>query len=155
MNIEAILIAAASLSGVIALIGLGVGVRGPTLLDRLIGLDLFTIALVFNVICLAIIESDAHRMEFILALTGLGFLTIVFFFYFLTRDPEIEAAPDADIASGLEKDAGEGAAKETRPSNASSAAELGADEEARRDGSRREHTLQSKLTGAQEKEPTP
>lgn len=29
MTIEAILIAAASLSGVIALIGLGVGVRGP------------------------------------------------------------------------------------------------------------------------------
>src|SRR5690606_41551851 len=118
MTIEAILIAAASLSGVIALIGLGVGVRAPTLLDRLIGLDLFTIALVFNVICLAIIESDAHRMEFILALTGLGFLTIVFFFYFLTRDPELEAAPDAAFARGLEKASGEGAGMKTRPENA-------------------------------------
>lgn len=86
-----VLLAAATLSGLVALLGLIVGVRGPSLLDRLIGLDLFTIALIFNVICLIILEGDPYRMEFILALTGLGFLSIVFFFYFLSRDPEIEA----------------------------------------------------------------
>lgn len=90
---EPILIGAASLGGLIALLGLFIGVRGPSLLDRLIGLDLFTIALVFNVVCLAILERDAHRIEFILALTGLGFLSIVFFFYFLSRDPGIDEEP--------------------------------------------------------------
>lgn len=100
--IELILIGAAALSGIIAFIGLLVGVRGPSLLDRLIGLDLFTIALIFNVVCLAIVEGDTHRMEFILALTGLGFLSIVFFFYFLSRDPEVDGDYD-EPAAGKER----------------------------------------------------
>lgn len=59
--------------------------RGPTTLDRLVGLDTFTVAIVGLVALFSIRANTAEYVELILIVTALGFFTTVCFYYYLSQ----------------------------------------------------------------------
>ena len=61
--------------------------KGPTLLDRMLGLDLLTITTVALIIVYSIYHHTRNFMELILIVTALGFFTTVAFFYYLSHLP--------------------------------------------------------------------
>jgi multisubunit Na+/H+ antiporter MnhF subunit len=66
-------------------------VKGPTTLDRVLGLDLLTITLVALMIVYSIHERTGDYIELILIVAALGFFTTVAFFYYLSQLPATEA----------------------------------------------------------------
>lgn len=60
---------------------------GPTVLDRMIGLDLLTITSVALMIVYSIHHRTEDFVELILIITALGFFTTVAFFYYLSHLP--------------------------------------------------------------------
>ncbi len=71
--------------------GLIVGVwrigKGPTMLDRMLGLDLLTITSVALMIVYSIHHHTEDFVELILIVMALGFFTTVAFFYYLSHLP--------------------------------------------------------------------
>lgn len=65
-------------------------VKGPTTLDRMLGLDLLTITTVALMIVYSIHEGTGDFIELILIVTALGFFTTVAFFYYLSHLPATE-----------------------------------------------------------------
>jgi multicomponent K+:H+ antiporter subunit F len=61
--------------------------KGPTMLDRMLGLDLLTITSVALMIVYSIHHRTRNFMELILIVTALGFFTTVAFFYYLSHLP--------------------------------------------------------------------
>lgn len=64
---------------------------GPTTLDRMIGFDTITITVVALVLVFSAATRSTDYVEFMLVLSGLGFLTTVAYFYYLMQLP-----PDDD-----------------------------------------------------------
>lgn len=71
----------------LVVIGCGVWriVRGPSTLDRLVGLDTFTVAVIGLVMLFSIRDGTSEFMELVLMVTGLGFFTTVCFYYYLSQ----------------------------------------------------------------------
>lgn len=71
--------------------GLAVGIWrvavGPTVLDRMLGLDLLTVTTVALMIVYSIHHRTSDFVELILIITALGFFTTVAFFYYLCHLP--------------------------------------------------------------------
>jgi multisubunit Na+/H+ antiporter MnhF subunit len=65
-------------------------VKGPTTLDRVLGIDLLTISTVSLMIVYSIHERTGDFIELILIVTALGFFTTVAFFYYLSHLPATE-----------------------------------------------------------------
>jgi multicomponent K+:H+ antiporter subunit F len=65
-------------------------VKGPTTLDRMLGIDLLTISTVALMIVYSIHERTGDFIELILIVTALGFFTTVAFFYYLSHLPATE-----------------------------------------------------------------
>lgn len=65
-------------------------VKGPTTLDRMLGLDLLTITTVALLIVYSIHEHTGDFVELILIVAALGFFTTVAFFYYLSQLPATE-----------------------------------------------------------------
>ena len=65
-------------------------VKGPTTLDRMLGIDLLTITTVALMIGYSIHERTGDFIELILIVTALGFFTTVAFFYYLSHLPATE-----------------------------------------------------------------
>ncbi len=65
-------------------------VKGPTTLDRMLGIDLLTITTVALMIVYSIHERTGDFIELILIVTALGFFTTVAFFYYLSHLPATE-----------------------------------------------------------------
>ncbi len=59
--------------------------RGPTTLDRLLGLDTFTVSVVGLVALFSMRANTAEYVELILIVTALGFFTTVCFYYYLSQ----------------------------------------------------------------------
>lgn len=63
--------------------------RGPTTLDRMLGFDLITIAVISLVVVFSVATHSSHFIEFIFILSGLGFLTgVAYFYYLMQRSPD-------------------------------------------------------------------
>lgn len=58
---------------------------GPSTLDRLVGFDTLTAAVVAMIVIVSIHRHTADYMELILIITGLGFFTTVAFYYYLCQ----------------------------------------------------------------------
>ncbi len=69
----------------VAFAGLWRIVRGPTTLDRLLGLDAITVALTALIAVESIRAQKADYMELILVVTALSFFTTVTFYYYLSQ----------------------------------------------------------------------
>jgi multicomponent K+:H+ antiporter subunit F len=65
-------------------------VKGPTTLDRMLGIDLLTITTVALMIVYSIHERTGDFIELILIVTALGFFSTVAFFYYLSHLPATE-----------------------------------------------------------------
>ncbi|MEO0054182.1 MAG: hypothetical protein RLZZ50_129 [Verrucomicrobiota bacterium] len=74
-------------------------VRGPTVLDRLLGFDALTVAVCALIAVHSIRTRTADYMELIIVVTGLGFFTTVAFFYYL-----IQTTPNSRSSSLDEPD---------------------------------------------------
>jgi multicomponent Na+:H+ antiporter subunit F len=59
--------------------------RGPTTLDRVVGLDTLTVAIVGLTALFSIRANTAEYVELILVVTALGFFTTVCFYYYLSQ----------------------------------------------------------------------
>lgn len=75
--------------GVALCAALGAGLwrlrAGPTTLDRMLGFDTITITVVALVLVFSAATRSTDELELVLVLSGLGFLTTVAYFYYLTR----------------------------------------------------------------------
>lgn len=65
-------------------------VKGPTTLDRMLGIDLLTISTLALMTVYSIHERTGDFIELILIVTALGFFTTVAFFYYLSHLPATE-----------------------------------------------------------------
>ncbi|AUX20647.1 uncharacterized protein SOCEGT47_011200 [Sorangium cellulosum] len=72
--------------------------RGPTTLDRMLGFDMITITVVALVLVFSAATGSADYIEFVLILSGLGFLTTVAYFYYL-----MHLGPDDDDFDARER----------------------------------------------------
>ncbi|MGK4007029.1 monovalent cation/H+ antiporter complex subunit F [Sorangium sp. So ce1036] len=72
--------------------------RGPTTLDRMLGFDMITITVVALVLVFSAATGSADYIEFVLILSGLGFLTTVAYFYYL-----MHLSPDDDDFDARER----------------------------------------------------
>lgn len=61
--------------------------KGPTLLDRMLGMDLLTITTVALMIVYSYHKRTADFVELIMIVTALGFFATVAFFYYLSHLP--------------------------------------------------------------------
>lgn len=77
----------------LAAIGAGLWrlVLGPTTLDRLLGFDMITITVMALVLVFSAATHSTEYIEFVFILSGLGFLTMIAYFYYLIQLP-----PDDD-----------------------------------------------------------
>lgn len=63
--------------------------KGPTTLDRMLGFDLITIAVIGLVLVFSAATGATHFVEFVFVLSGLGFLTgVAYFYYLMQRSPD-------------------------------------------------------------------
>ncbi|HLT31231.1 MAG TPA: monovalent cation/H+ antiporter complex subunit F [Myxococcaceae bacterium] len=69
--------------------------RGPTTLDRLLGLDLTTITIMSIVLVFSALTGTVEFIEFVLLFSALGFLTTVSYFYYLMQLPPEDEEFDA------------------------------------------------------------
>lgn len=67
--------------------------RGPTTLDRLVGLDSMVVAMVTVAALFSLQTRAMDFLEFILLITAIGFFTTVLFYYYLAQ-PKGRAAED-------------------------------------------------------------
>lgn len=67
--------------------------RGPTTLDRMVGLDAVLVALVTIVAMFSLQTNAVGFLEMIILLTALGFFTTVVFYYYLAQ-PKQRAGED-------------------------------------------------------------
>ncbi len=67
--------------------------RGPTTLDRMVGLDAVLVALVTMVAMFSLQANAVGFLEMIILLTALGFFTTVVFYYYLAQ-PKRRAGED-------------------------------------------------------------
>lgn len=67
--------------------------RGPTTLDRMVGLDAIAVAMVTIVAMFSLQNHTVGFMELIILLTALGFFTTVAFYYYLAQ-PKHRAGED-------------------------------------------------------------
>lgn len=67
--------------------------RGPTTLDRMVGLDAILVALVTIVAMFSLQTHAVGFLEMIILLTALGFFTTVAFYYYLAQ-PKRRAGED-------------------------------------------------------------
>ncbi len=67
--------------------------RGPTTLDRMVGLDAILVALVTIVAMFSLQTGAVGFLEMIILLTALGFFTTVAFYYYLAQ-PKHRAGED-------------------------------------------------------------
>lgn len=85
------------LGWVVALLLAGVAVwritRGPTTLDRMVGLDAIAVAMVTIVAIFSLQTEAVGFLEMILIITALGFFTTVLFYYYLAQ-PKRRAEED-------------------------------------------------------------
>lgn len=85
------------LGWVVALMLSGVAIwritRGPTTLDRMVGLDAILVALVTIVAMFSLQKHAVGFLEMIILLTALGFFTTVAFYYYLAQ-PKRRAGED-------------------------------------------------------------
>lgn len=63
--------------------------RGPTTLDRILGLDTLTVGLTALVAVESIRSQKADYMELIIVITALSFFTTVTFYYYLSHSPRV------------------------------------------------------------------
>lgn len=68
---------------------------GPTTLDRVVGFDTVTVAVVGLAALFSIRENTAEYIELILIVTALGFFSTVCFYYYLAQ-PRKRPAEDFD-----------------------------------------------------------
>lgn len=69
--------------------------RGPTTLDRLLGLDLTTITIMCIVLVFSALTQTVEVIEFVLLFSALGFLTTVSYYYYLMQLPPGDEEFDA------------------------------------------------------------
>jgi multicomponent Na+:H+ antiporter subunit F len=69
----------------VALAGLWRIMRGPTTLDRMLGLDALTVALTALIAVESLRAQKIEYMELILIVTALSFFTTVTFYYYLSQ----------------------------------------------------------------------
>lgn len=61
---------------------------GPTTLDRMLGFDLITVIVMAMVLVFSATTQSTDYVDFVVVLSGLGFLTTVAYFYYLMQlDP--------------------------------------------------------------------
>lgn len=77
----------------LALIGLWRISRGPTTLDRMVGLDTFTIAAIGMAVVFSLQHGAVDFIELVIVVTALGFFTTVAFYYYLAQ-PKRQAEED-------------------------------------------------------------
>lgn len=63
-------------------------VRGPTVLDRLLGFDALAVAVCALIAVHSLRAQTGDYMELIIVVTGLGFFTTVAFFYYLSQSSQ-------------------------------------------------------------------
>jgi multisubunit Na+/H+ antiporter MnhF subunit len=86
MNILALLIPAGwCLLTAVAFAGLWRIARGPTIFDRIIGLDTALIAVVGMIVLFSIAERTGEHLELVIVITALGFFTTVAYFYYQSQ----------------------------------------------------------------------
>jgi multicomponent Na+:H+ antiporter subunit F len=86
-------------------------VRGPSTLDRMLGLDALTVAVAALIAVESMRAGTADYMELILVVTALGFFTTVAFYYYLSQttsagacDQNLDEAAQPVRASGAQKE---------------------------------------------------
>lgn len=79
-------------------------VRGPTVLDRLLGFDALTVAVCALIALHSIRTRTADYMELIIVVTGLGFFTTVAFFYYLSQTTSNPRSSSLDEEEGSASD---------------------------------------------------
>ena len=84
-----------ALAFMVALAGLYRLLVGPSTLDRLVGFDTLTAAVVGLLAITSIHQNTTHYMELVLIITGLGFFTTVSFYYYLCQ-PKKRVGEDFD-----------------------------------------------------------
>lgn len=63
-------------------------ILGPTTLDRMLGFDLITVIVMGMVLVFSATIRSTDYVDFVVVLSGLGFLTTVAYFYYLMQlDP--------------------------------------------------------------------
>lgn len=82
-----------ALAFAVSLAGVYRMVMGPSTLDRLVGFDTLTAAVVAMIVIVSIHRHTSDYMELILIITGLGFFTTVAFYYYLCQ-PKRRAGED-------------------------------------------------------------
>lgn len=71
--------------------------KGPTTLDRMLGLDMMTITIMAIVLVFSAMTGTVDFIEFVLIFSALGFLTTVAYFYYLMQlAPEDEEFDSGD-----------------------------------------------------------
>ncbi len=87
------------LGWVVALLLSGIAIwritRGPTTLDRLVGLDSIVVALVTMVTMFSLQNRAVEFLELIILITAISFFTSVLFYYYLAQ-PKRRAGEDFD-----------------------------------------------------------
>lgn len=70
--------------------------RGPGTLDRMVGLDGFTVAVVGMVVMFSLQNAEVDFIELVILITAIGFLTTVVFYYYLAQ-PKRHAEEDFNV----------------------------------------------------------
>jgi multicomponent Na+:H+ antiporter subunit F len=88
------------LGWLVALLLAGVGLwritRGPTTLDRMVGLDAAVVSIVTAVAMFSLQSEAVGFLEMIIIVTALGFFTTVAFYYYLAQ-PKGRAGEDFNV----------------------------------------------------------
>ncbi|MBX3183388.1 MAG: hypothetical protein KIT72_03525 [Polyangiaceae bacterium] len=88
----ALLLVATLVMLIAVVLGLWRVIVGPSTLDRMLGFDLVTLTLAGLVLVFSALTGEGAYVELVLVLSGLGFLTTVAYFYYLTHlEPEAGA----------------------------------------------------------------
>ncbi len=78
----------------LALVGAWRIVRGPGTIDRLVGIDSITAAVVAMVVLHSMQTDAVEFLELIIVVTALGFFTTVAFYYYLAQPGSSESADE-------------------------------------------------------------
>lgn len=76
--------------------------RGPTTLDRMVGLDAIAVAMVTVVAMFSLQNKAVGFLELIIILTALGFFTTVSFYYYLAQPKRREDEDFNEEKEGVE-----------------------------------------------------
>jgi|GEM_PF-201142 Multisubunit Na+/H+ antiporter, MnhF subunit len=64
--------------------------KGPTTLDRMLGIDLLTVTVVALMILVSLREGTTDYVELIIIVAALGFFSTVAYYYYLSQLPAVE-----------------------------------------------------------------